>query len=71
MKHFAKSSGAHGRLFNHTSFNQQEMLSFLTDWRLPMIIEKFKMNMVTFQEGMSSTFMKPSSSNMHRRLEFL
>ncbi len=41
------------------------------DWRLPMIIEEFKMNMVTFQEGMSSTFMKPSSSNMYRRLDFL
>lgn len=41
------------------------------DWRLPMIIEEFKMNMVTFQEGMSSTFMKPSSSNMHKRFEFL
>ncbi len=23
------------------------------DWRLPIIIEEFKMNMVTFQEGMS------------------
>ncbi|CAB4027768.1 Hypothetical predicted protein [Paramuricea clavata] len=41
------------------------------DWRLPMIIEQFKMNMVTFQESMSDMFMKPSSSNMYRRLDFL
>jgi hypothetical protein len=41
------------------------------DWRLPMIIEQFKMNMVMFQESMSDMFMKPSSSNMYRRLDFL